>query len=58
MSYETVVTVTQTLALLFFVFLFLAVVAYALWPGNAEKFRHAARLPLESGDGHERNGRH
>lgn len=58
MTYETIVTVTQILALLFFVFLFFVVVAYAVWPGNREKFRHAARLPLEPGDAHEQNGKH
>ena len=56
MTYETIVTVTQTLSLLFFVALFIAVVAYALWPGNREKFKRAARLPLESADLNDRNG--
>jgi len=58
MSYETVVVITQTLALVFFILLFLSVVAYALWPGNAEKFRQAARLPLELGDAQQKNGKH
>ena len=29
-----------------FVLLFLAVLAYALWPGNAREFDAAARMPL------------
>jgi cytochrome c oxidase cbb3-type subunit 4 len=29
-----------------FVLLFLAVLAYALWPGNARDFDAAARMPL------------
>lgn len=56
MSYETVVTITQTLALIFFVLLFLGVVAYALWPGNREKFKRAARLPFETGEDRNNNG--
>lgn len=27
--------------------LFLALVAWALWPKNRKKFEHAARIPLE-----------
>lgn len=56
MSYETIVVITQTLALIFFILLFVSVVIYALWPGNAEKFKHAARLPLEPGEPKTRNG--
>lgn len=50
MSYEQIVTLTQTLTLVFFVLLFAGVVLYALWPGNREKFRRAARLPLDADD--------
>lgn len=58
MSYETVVTITQTVALIFFILLFLMVVVYALWPGNREKFKRAARLPFEAGETREKNGVH
>ena len=30
----------------FFVAMFLAIVAYALWPSNCDKFDDAARMPL------------
>lgn len=56
MTYETVVTLTQTLSMVFFILLFLGVVAYALWPGNGSKFERAARLPLEPENNHEQNG--
>jgi len=29
-----------------FVAIFLAILAYALWPGNREKFSDAAKMPL------------
>jgi cytochrome c oxidase cbb3-type subunit IV len=29
-----------------FVAIFLGILAYALWPGNREKFEDAARMPL------------
>lgn len=47
MTYETVVQLSQTTMLIFFIVLFLAVVAYALWPSNQAKFEHAARIPLQ-----------
>ena len=49
MDYEAVVTITQSLALIFFVVMFIVVVAYAFWPGNKRKFEDAARQPF----GHE-----
>lgn len=50
MDYETMVTVTQSLALIFFFTLFVVVVAYVFWPGNKDKFERAARQPLEPGE--------
>ncbi|MEC9368286.1 MAG: cbb3-type cytochrome c oxidase subunit 3 [Pseudomonadota bacterium] len=47
MTYETMVSITQTTALLFFLLLFVCVVAYAFWPGNRSRFERAANLPLE-----------
>lgn len=47
MSYDTVVQISQTTTLIFFILLFLAVVAYAFWPSNKAKFERAARVPLE-----------
>ena len=48
MEYLTVVAITQSLALVFFIFLFVVVLAYAFWPGNKSKFDHAARIPLDA----------
>ena len=50
MQYDSVVTVTQIIALIFFMGLFIAVVAYVFWPGNKGKFDKASRLPFENGE--------
>ena len=47
MSYENVASISQVVALLFFIALFVAVLAYAFCPGNKKRFDEAARLPLE-----------
>jgi len=47
MSYQAVSHFAQTWGLVYLALLFLGVLAYALWPGNGEKFRKAARMPLE-----------
>jgi len=47
MSYEDVASISQVVALLFFIALFIAVLVYAFWPGNKKRFDEAARLPLE-----------
>lgn len=47
MSYQTVAEFAQTWGLVYLVLLFLGVLVYALWPGNAGKFKRAARLPFE-----------
>jgi cytochrome c oxidase cbb3-type subunit 4 len=54
MNYEQVASISQVLALLFFIGLFVAVLAYAFWPGNKKKFEEAAKLPLE-GDPESKN---
>jgi cytochrome c oxidase cbb3-type subunit 4 len=36
----------QTWGLLYFLLIFMTVVAYALWPSNKEKFDQASRIPL------------
>jgi cytochrome c oxidase cbb3-type subunit 4 len=46
MTYETVVQLSQMTTLIFFIVLFLAVVAYAFWPSNKAKFERAAEVPL------------
>ena len=47
MDYESVRTFAATWGLVALVILFLAAVAYALWPRNRTKFRDAARIPLK-----------
>ena len=49
MSYEQVASISQVAALLFFMALFIGIVAYAFWPGNNKKFEEAAKLPFEQG---------
>ena len=47
MDYQTISEFAQSWGLVYLVLLFAGVLIYALWPGNKEKFRRAARLPLE-----------
>lgn len=54
LSYETVSQFAQQAGPIYFGLIFLAVLVYALWPRNAEKFQRAARLPLEQDDDNER----
>ncbi len=46
MTYQLLSQFAQTGGLLYFVAMFLAVVAYALWPRNGGRFAAAARMPL------------
>ncbi len=57
MEYETVVQITQIVALLFFFGLFAVIVIYVFWPGNKKKFDEASRLPFESDEPDAGNGR-
>ena len=45
-TYKMLANFAQTWGLLYFVLVFAAVVAYALWPSNQARFEDAARLPL------------
>jgi cytochrome c oxidase cbb3-type subunit 4 len=47
MTYDIAARIAQQAGTVYFVVLFLAGCAYAVWPRNGEAFRHAARLPLE-----------
>ncbi len=47
MTYETVSEIAPTIGLIFFVVFFVGVIAYVFWPRNSEKFRRAARMPLD-----------
>jgi cytochrome c oxidase cbb3-type subunit IV len=50
MSYEQISQFAQTWGLVLLAVCFIIAVVYALWPGNKEKFKRAARTPLENGD--------
>ncbi|MFN0262462.1 cbb3-type cytochrome c oxidase subunit 3 [Tepidamorphus sp. 3E244] len=45
-TYTTLAAFAQTWGLLYFVVLFAAVVVYALWPSNKERFDEASQIPL------------
>ena len=47
MTYETIATLSQVASLLMFIAMFLAVLAYALWPKNAQRFEAAQRRALD-----------
>ncbi len=46
MTYQEATVLSQTVALILFVALFVAVIVYVYWPGNKTKFKDAAELPL------------
>lgn len=45
-TYALLAAIAQQLGVVFFMTIFLAVVAYALWPKNRDKFDAAAQMPL------------
>lgn len=45
-TYAALAQFAQTWGLLYFVAIFLAVIAYAFWPSRKAKFDEIARLPL------------
>ena len=47
MSYDTVASISQVTSLLMFVTMFIAVVAYAMWPKNGPRFERAQRRALD-----------
>ena len=49
MTFQQVSAFAQTWGLCFLVLAFALAVVYALWPGNRDKFNHAARMPLDEG---------
>ena len=51
MSYDTVATLSQVISLLMFIAMFLAVLAYALWPKNKPRFEEAQRRALDLNPG-------
>jgi cytochrome c oxidase cbb3-type subunit 4 len=47
MTYDTIATVSQVTSLLMFVAMFVAVLAYALWPKNKPRFEEVQRRALD-----------
>jgi len=47
MTHQAATVLSQTVALVLFIALFVGVVVYVFWPGNKKKFDDAAKLPLE-----------
>ncbi|MEO1193554.1 MAG: cbb3-type cytochrome c oxidase subunit 3 [Pseudomonadota bacterium] len=47
MTYETVSSIAPTIGLIFFMVLFAGVIAYVFWPRNKDKFKRAAKMPLD-----------
>jgi cytochrome c oxidase cbb3-type subunit 4 len=45
--YQFLASIAQSVGILYFMGMFLAVVAYALWPRNRETFDRAASIPLQ-----------
>ncbi len=45
-TYKMLAEFAQTWGLLYFVMVFAAVLAYALWPSRQRQFEEAARMPL------------
>jgi len=50
MTYDTIATISQVTSLLLFIAMFVAVLAYALWPKNAQRFEEAQRRALDLKD--------
>jgi len=57
MTYHAATVLSQTVALVLFISLFLGIIAYVFWPGNKKKFDEAAQVPLENNDEPEGDGR-
>jgi cytochrome c oxidase cbb3-type subunit 4 len=58
MTFESATVLSQIVALILFIALFIGVIAYVFWPGNKKQFDEAAQLPLDDdNDKPEGNGR-
>jgi cytochrome c oxidase cbb3-type subunit 4 len=47
MTYETLARFAQQGGSIYFAALFIATLIYALWPRNGDRFKAAARIPLD-----------
>jgi cbb3-type cytochrome oxidase subunit 3 len=58
MTYDTIATVSQLVSMMIFISLAVAAVAYAMWPGNKQRFEEAQRDALDLGnEGQAKGGR-
>ncbi len=48
MTHENITVISQVVALILFIALFVGVIVYVFWPGNKKKFDDAAQVPLEN----------
>ena len=46
-TYKALASFAQSMGVIYFMGIFLAVVIYALWPSNQGRFDEAARTPLQ-----------
>jgi cytochrome c oxidase cbb3-type subunit IV len=57
MTYQTVASISQVASLLMFIAMFVAVVAYALWPSNGPRFEDAQKRALDLDNGKPSQGK-
>ncbi len=58
MTFESATVLSQTVALVLFIAMFVGIVVYVFWPGNKKKFDEASQLPPDDdNDKPEGNGR-
>ncbi|GAB5389449.1 MAG: hypothetical protein Alpg2KO_24170 [Alphaproteobacteria bacterium] len=50
MEYADLAVFARSWGAVFLLILFLSAVAFAVWPGNRDKFEHAANMPLDEED--------
>ncbi|GAB5504431.1 cbb3-type cytochrome oxidase subunit 3 [Pyruvatibacter sp.] len=50
MGYDEIRGIGGAIGLVMLFFGFIGVIAYALWPGNKQRFDHAAMAPLDDDD--------
>ncbi len=48
MEYQAIEKISQIVALVFFICLFIGICIYAFWPRNKKQFDEAAEIPLKN----------
>ena len=46
-TYKFLAGLAQSMGLIYFMAMFFAVLAYAMWPGNKKSFDEASQIPLK-----------